>query len=464
MVDSLESDEPIKNASKIETRRQAKKKSQRPRSNKDQSSTQVEPKLTGNIDNSDDTKGQDRIQELEKSEQEPRILGVDSENAHADDDTNDARNKMRVLKTADHIVDFKDSNSKALVHVLQKFVAVGSLVHKLTPDELKIIASFDGNYPNKEEKKVTIIDGKKVPNSVEGLLANGTKFFDAVVYLGMEVERRPKPIDIQFEKAKDGSIEIPTYDDMAKLTTYIFVAFFFIVIRAHPSSDSGVYVNQPMPNLIRNIMNCKASISEISDYISTFDLINLSPGWVKYIPTKSINQEAVNRLGLAVAGYLLVSVFNVIAPYLYLEEGEEDNGRSDPSKDKGKVNDSDGKKRRYKLDPSEPYKYQIKPKYLDTVVSVMRSFKQAGYCWDFHPATRSPDVMSKYRNINKNASNLLLECYKTKTLENLRKIKKLAIMPVFDPSHTEYRTWTIGMTYEATNKIFKKDKTYSISI
>ncbi|RKF62101.1 hypothetical protein OnM2_036073 [Erysiphe neolycopersici] len=528
-------------------------------------------------------------------------------------------------------------NSKDLDNVLQKFVAVWSLVHKSTPDELTIIANFDGNYPNEEEKKVTIVDGKE--------------FFDAVVYLGMEVERRPKPIDIRFEKAKNGSIEILKYDDMAYLTTYIFNAFFFIVIRAHPPSDSGVYANQPMPNFIRNIMNCKASISEISDYVSAFDLIKLSPEWVIYIPTKCISQEAVNRLGLSVSGYRLVSVVNVIAPDLYLEEGDKDTGRSNLSKDKEKSNDSDGKKRRYKIDYSEPYKYQMKPKYLDiavavirsfkkagycwdfhpvtispdvmrllangtkffdalvylsmeeeirpkpiflefekaadgtieiptyddmsklttfifvayffvvirahapsdngiyanqpipnfianimnckstvtevsdyissfdliklspewvkfipttsisqesvnrlglgvagyrlvsvfnviapdmytdktakdeeykyatkpayldVAVSVMRSFRQAGYCWNFHPATRSPDIMSTYGNINKNAGNLILECYTKKTLEKLKSIKKLSVIPQFDPAHTEYRTWTLEMKYKASHRI-----------
>ncbi|RKF65288.1 hypothetical protein OnM2_010022, partial [Erysiphe neolycopersici] len=165
---------------------------------------------------------------------------------------------------------------------------------------------------------------------------------------------------------------------MPKLTTYIFVAYFFVIIRAHPPSDSGIYANLPMPNFIKNIMNCKASIAEVSDYISSFDLIKLSPEWVKYIPTTSISQETVNRLGLGVAGYRLVSVLNVVEPDMYT-----DNSNSE-----------------------EEYRYKTKPAYLDVAVTVIRSFRQAGYCWNFHPATRSPDIMSKYGNINKNAGNL----------------------------------------------------------
>ncbi|RKF65353.1 hypothetical protein OnM2_009026, partial [Erysiphe neolycopersici] len=169
--------------------------------------------------------------------------------------TNDSRNRMRTLKTSNHVVDFSnvikeinkmdfgiiDIDSKALAASLSKFVAVGSLIHKLTPDDITVIANLDGNYPHKETKNVTEVDGRKVPNTIRGLLANGTKFFDALVYLSMEDEIRPKPVFLEFEKASDGTIEIPTYDDMAKLTTFIFVAYFFVVIRAHAPSDSGIY-------------------------------------------------------------------------------------------------------------------------------------------------------------------------------------------------------------------------------
>ncbi|RKF60247.1 hypothetical protein OnM2_052075 [Erysiphe neolycopersici] len=362
---------------------------------------------SGNVDNSEDSGTEENIIDskdqtnLEQSETDDEAI----------ENTNDDRNRMRVLKTADHIVGFKN-----VIREINNmdFKVININMQKLTPDDKTVIANLDGKYPNKEEKDVTLVDGKIVPNTVQGLLANGTKFFDAIVYHGIDEERRPKPIEIQFEKADDGTIEIPTYDDMAKLTTYIFVAYFFVVIRAHAPSDSGIYANQPMPNFISNIMNCRATISEVSEYISSFDLIKLSPEWVKYIPTTCISQESVNRLGLGVAGYRLVSVFNVVEPDMYTDKAKND----------------------------EEYRYKTKPTYLDTAVTIMRSFRQAGYCWDFHPATRSPDIMSKYGNINKNAGNLMLECYTKRTLKKLLEIKKLSVIPTFDYSHTEYRTWT----------------------
>ncbi|KAI6248217.1 hypothetical protein HI914_03085 [Erysiphe necator] len=318
-------------------------------------------------------------------------------------------------------------DSESLGQFLGKFVEVGSIVNKLSPDDLTIIANMDGEYDGKESIDVHQNDDKTVPNTLLGLLANGTKFFDAVVYIGMEKSRRPKAIKLELNSAGDGPLSFPTYDDFGKLTTYIFVVYFYIVIRAHPPSDNGAYQNQPIPKFITTVMNCRESIFEIANYLASFDLIKLNPIWVKHIPTKHISQEAMNRLGLGVAGYRLVSIFNIVEPDLY-------NSKSDAKNE---------------------YKQTQKPRYLDTAIAVIKSFKTAGYCWEFHPATRNPTIISKYGNINKNASNLMLESYTTETLKKLLTIKKLAVMPVYDPFHTDYRTWTLSMAYKAKSRIFQ---------
>ncbi|RKF65594.1 hypothetical protein OnM2_005017 [Erysiphe neolycopersici] len=307
-------------------------------------------------------------------------------------------------------------DSKYIGQLLGKFVAIGSIIHKLTPNDLTIFANLDGDYPNKESKNVHDNDGKSVPNTIDGLLANGTKFFDAVVYLGIAKNRRPKPVITQ---------RVPTYVDMSKLATYLFAAFFYVLIRARPPSDCDAYRNQPMPRFITTVIKCKATSSQIIEYLSSFDLIKLGPKWVKYIPT-SIREDTVNRLGLVVAGYRLVSVFNQVQPDLYTSTTQK----------------------------HQKYKQKTKPKYLDRAIEVAKSFKTAGYCWDFHPATRSPDLISKYGNINKNATNLMLESYTTETLVKLVETNRLPAKPIFDPAHTEYRTWTLDMKYIATAKIF----------
>ncbi|POS82295.1 hypothetical protein EPUL_005002, partial [Erysiphe pulchra] len=178
--------------------------------------------------------------------------------------------------------DFKiiQVDNKELAQTLTKFVEVGSTIHKLTPDELTIVANIKGKYTNKEEKLVHEVDGSKILNTVAGLMVNGTKFLDAVIYLGMDKSRRPKPAPSDMDGKEDDELDLPTYDDLAKLTTYVFVTFFYILIRAYPPIDIGDYKGQPMPKFITSILGVTEPIAEIVDYIASFDLQKLDPSWV----------------------------------------------------------------------------------------------------------------------------------------------------------------------------------------
>ncbi|POS85298.1 hypothetical protein EPUL_002789 [Erysiphe pulchra] len=307
-------------------------------------------------------------------------------------------------------------DNKYLAKKISKFIAVGSTVHKLTSDELTIVANMKGKYINKEEKLIHNNGGMTVPDTVTGLMANGTKFLDAIIYLDLEPNRRPKPSPSDMHGNDDEELKIPTYDDLSKLITYIFVVFFYVLIRAHVPSKNKDNKGQPMPKFITLFLGVTDPIADI------------------HAPARNISQEAINSIGLGVAGYRLVSVFNILKPDLYCEAPV----------------------------PSGKVDIKKKPNYIDTAVSVARSFVTAGHCWDFHPATRNPNIITKYGNINKNASNLLTECYTKDTLLSLVKIKKLALVPQFDPSHTNFRLWDETMVYKATKPIFSQiTSTYS---
>ncbi|POS82290.1 hypothetical protein EPUL_006584 [Erysiphe pulchra] len=217
--------------------------------------------------------------------------------------------------------DFKviQIDSVKLSQTLTKFIEVGSIIHKLTPDELTIVANHKGKYTNKEEQLVEKVDNSIIPKTIAGLMANGTKFLDAVIYLSMELSRRPNPSPTDMEPDDEGNIDLPTYDDLVKLTTYMFVVFFYILIRAHSPSDTGDYKGQPMPKFITTILGVHDAIGDIVDYLASFDLQKIDPSWVQNVPAKNISQEAINRFGLGVAGYRLVSVFNIVKPDLYAE-------------------------------------------------------------------------------------------------------------------------------------------------
>lgn len=179
-----------------------------------------DPRKTKNVEQSDIK------QSCESQNDEQKIYGVvasdnefrkidDGNSSHGSDScssdgfSNDKNmvKKMKSTSTDDHVVNFKNLleevndmdfkviqiNSERLGQLLGNFVASGSLTHKLTPDDLTIVANLDGMYPNKEVNKVRVIDDKTVPDTMSGLLANGTKLFDAILYLGMEHNRRPTP-------------------------------------------------------------------------------------------------------------------------------------------------------------------------------------------------------------------------------------------------------------------------------
>ncbi|POS85043.1 hypothetical protein EPUL_002361 [Erysiphe pulchra] len=180
-----------------------------------------------------------------------------------------------------------------------------------------------------------------------------------------------------------------------------------------------------MPKFIITILNFQDSVTEIFEYLASFDVSKLNPAWVKLIKLNNISPEAVNRLGLGIAGYKLVSVFNIMELDIYDVQGNS-TIKSGPRK---------------------------RPYYLIDAVLVAKSFRIAGYCWDFNPATIDPNLIAKFRNINKNASNLLTEYFKPETLKHLLEIKKFAVLPTFE---LECRTWNKPFIYKATSPIILK--------
>lgn len=68
--------------------------------------------------------------------------------------------------------------------------------------------------------------------------------------------------------------------------------------------------------------------------------------------------------------------------------------------------------------------------WFDDAITVAKSFRDAGLCWDFHPATRNPNLLTTYGNINKNAMDLIHEAYEPETIAQMVGIKKLAVLRV----------------------------------
>lgn len=289
--------------------------------------------------------------------------------------------------------------------VLAKFVHDGSQTHILNTDDVTVsIFAKDEAEFNKEsvnlEKKYEI------------LMRGGSRFFNVFFYLGLDEESRPKATvlpDLPIGAEADG---MSNYADAGTISKYIFYTYFFIMIRGHAPTSSSAYAGQPVPKFLSAVLAMKESPQIVSNYLATFDLNSIDPNWVRHVPTVGLSKEAESRFGLGVAGYRLCSVFNHYKP----DKDLDDN--------------------------------------LLESVEVAKSFLDAGLDWDFHPATRSANLLSKYGNINKNCGNLILLCYQENTIKKMVAAKKLYAVPEEDPSHGNYLQWS--ELFESKSPIFAK--------
>jgi hypothetical protein len=298
--------------------------------------------------------------------------------------------------------------------IFRSFVVAGSKLHRISKDEVTVFFIPDTmltQFP--EDERVQIIE-KWIPKDIKGLLRCGAKFLDAVIYLSLAEEDRPLPKSHPGTQKQKDVVKFALYNDPSKITKYLFFVYFYIMIRAHTPSEKPQYQNQPVPKFLSSILGITSKPGEVADYLASFDLTGLDPAWVKHIKPVELGQETQSRLGLGVAGYRLPAVVDTLTPN---KEGWEKHAGA---------------------------------------LSVTRSFIRGGLCWDFHPATRAPALLTKYGNINKNVTNLILDLYTEQKIEELLKIKKLAVKPVRDEGHINYLTWTTEMHYSATSPIFKQ--------
>lgn len=312
-----------------------------------------------------------------------------------------------------------EQDPKLFANALQGYIVSGSKLHTLSRDDIIVFAELEMDYDGKSTDPTVIVGKQKVSTTVEGLMKGGAKFFDAMQYLKLPPDERPAPHI--HKRDQDGSevSSFKVFNDKMTLNKYLFAVYFYIVIHGRPPAPSGGNMDQPIPKLVSIVLNIEGYMNEIVDYLASFALNKLNPNWVTEVNMDNISQEALTRLGLRVAGYRLVSIFNVIVPDKYTKENEKD-----------------------------------KPSYLDDAIFVMRSFRKAGYCWDFHPATRDPDILRIYGHINKNAANLIIDAYKPETIDNLVKMKKIPFKPIYDPSFQDYKMYTRALEYRARKPIF----------
>ncbi|TQS34143.1 hypothetical protein Golomagni_05487 [Golovinomyces magnicellulatus] len=266
-------------------------------------------------------------------------------------------------------------------NLVTKFIHAGSKSHILTTDDIIVYAYPKDVDITKYTGTFKTIKHYHIPTNLTGLMNLGAKYLDAKLYISLPEDLRPPPKLLEMSTKDTEGIKITVYNDFSRLKMYMYVFYFYMLIRAHPPSSTGIYAEQPMPKFIRSVLKVEESPGEIADYLAEFPLAKLDPSWIKKVPTCGLTQETASKLGLVPAGYRLALIFNCLRINKYDDDGLEII--------KSKKMDTE------KKEITDPIERRHKPSYLDTAVLIARSFRNAGYCWDFHPATRNPNISAK---------------------------------------------------------------------
>lgn len=239
--------------------------------------------------------------------------------------------------------------------------------------------------------------------TLEWLFTQGNALFDSLIYLA-----NPNAIDL-IQRPPDEQIPAVTPDAVARA---VFVQFFFILTRGSPSNSAGTTMGTDVPAFLRNILSATQSPRYYAQMLATFNLVMVDPAWVRHINLQGVGTEARNRLGLGVAGY------RALSPFRFLRR---------PANIPG--------------DLVRPYEVAV-------------SMATSAASWDFHPATRNPDLLTRYGPINANAFNLALDLWTNDELQVLVDSRILFAMPVRNPGVTNYRGWAQMYVTPAGSRIF----------
>jgi len=271
-----------------------------------------------------------------------------------------------------------DIDLVSLARQLQVYVDQGSRRYSLSYADINVMRDSSARQPD----QVTL----------EWLLQQGNSLLDSLIYL-TDTNR----VTIRVRPPGEQTVPISP-DDMARA---VFVQFFFILTRGSPSESTGQQVGAEVPNFLRRILSVDHPPIFYARRLATFELNRINPGWVRHIRLTNLGTEAMNRLGLGVAGYRALSPFRFITRPANLPQNRE---------------------RAY---------------------DVAMSMVNAPANWDFHPATRSPRLLTQYGPINQNLFNLALDIFTTQDLQELVDARILYQLPVRNPAVTNYRAWEV---------------------
>jgi len=300
-------------------------------------------------------------------------------------------------------------NVFTLAELFQPYLIFGSKRFNLSLTDVTVYGNRTFAYSGKDEKNVQVINGVDIPTTLNGLLANGVKFLDAVTWISIPPAKRPAAITID-----DTEKSMKTFKDPAEIARCMFYYFFYVLTRARAPGPDDLKEGQKVPDFLKKVLSIDKNPAQVADYLASFALNLLDHGWVQHVKLNSLSGESLNRFGLGVAGYRMAAPFKLFTP-----EG------------------------------------QLQVERL-AAIRVAKSFATSEASWEIHPSTRDPNILTKYGNLNKNLGNLMLDVFTKEQLDQMVKARIIFAVPTREPSHTNYITWSDSDIYVPKKKIFRK--------
>lgn len=274
------------------------------------------------------------------------------------------------------------------------FQAYLNTASKLTGVSLDDISLGVNSVPT-DLKKITLVD----------LLERGMRLFDAIVWLTAG-KPTSHPLELDPALTKES---IPSLHDVARA---VFYCYFMLVTQARYPVSKREPTKPRIPNFLKSIMGMDSEQHVYVERVCTFEPQKFDPAWARHVKFAGFGQEVLSRFGLGVAGYRMFGPFSLYAPKPDLP----DNLR----------------------------------KSFDFASTVAR----APATWDLHPLTRSPNVLQKRGNLNKNLGNLILDVFTKEQIDEMAAAKVIFEVPKRDPTHINYTQWSAIDDVSGSTQIF----------
>lgn len=245
------------------------------------------------------------------------------------------------------------------------------------------------------------------PNTVtlSELLSVGMKLFDAVVWLTAgRPATHPIAVDPAFPMNK-----VPSMHEVARATFY---CYFMLLVQARYPAGPRSAEKPKIPNFLTTIMGMNADQSTYVETICSFEPSKFDPKWVRFVKFDGFGQESLSRFGLGVAGYRMFGPFGLYKPRENL------------------------------------------PQHLQQAFAFAKAIATGPASWDVHPLLRSPNVLSRRGNLNKNLGNLILECFTDEDINEMVSSKIIFQKPTREANHIQYRQWAAVDDISGTAWIF----------